>query len=335
MKPIWKDVLLSAFMGLVVPVLCVAVALQIGKIEKNRESVAGNTVESSADVTDTTDVPEMAHLTIPVLHADGQVVESDLEEYLVGVVLAEMPAAFDLEALKAQAVVARTYALRRYETANKHDGGAVCEDPQCCQGYKSPTEYLEEGGARSNIDRITQAVMSTAGQVLTYEDELIEATYFSCSGGMTEDALAVWGADIPYLQATDSPGEEEAAHYTDTEIFSPDDFAQILGFSAEGNPESWFGAVTYTNGGGVDTMEIRGTAYQGTQLRSLLGLRSTDFTVNVTDEGIVIVTHGFGHRVGMSQYGADAMAVSGSTYEEILAHYYQGTTLRQYAAVEN
>lgn len=338
MKQIWKDILLSAFMGLVVPVLFLAVALQIGKVGKNGASpdnTTGITTDTASEATTWAAASEEGRLNIPVLYADGQVVESDLEEYLVGVVLAEMPASFEVEALKAQAVVARTYALRRHETGNKHEQGAVCQDPQCCQGYLSPAEYLEQGGTQSNIDRIIQAVMATAGQVLTYEGKLIEATYFSCSGGTTEDAMAVWGTFIPYLQSTDSPGEEEAAHYTDTEIFSPDDFALALGFSAAGDPKSWFGKVTYTNGGGVDTMQICGKFYKGTQLRSLLGLRSTDFSVNITDEGIVIVTHGYGHRVGMSQYGADAMAVTGSTYDEILAHYYQGTTLGQYVTTEN
>ena len=325
MKTIWKEILLAAFMGLVVPALLVSLVLGITRAG-DREVTAP---ETSAGETTPVTIVETSGLTIPVMNGDGEVVQEDLENYLVGVVLAEMPAAFESEALKAQAVVARTYALRRCETGNKH-GGAVCRDPACCQAYKDPVEYVQNGGAQSNVDKIAQAVSATAGQVLTYEDKLIDATYFSCSGGTTEDALAVWGTDIPYLQSTSSPGEEEAAHFTDTEIFSPDDLALFLDLTPEGDPEDWFGQVTYTTGGGVDTMEICGHTYKGTELRTLLGLRSTDFTVNVTDEGIVFVTHGYGHRVGMSQYGADAMAVAGSTYDEILAHYYQGTILTAY-----
>lgn len=330
MKAIWKEVLLAAFMGLVLPVICVSVVLGIVRAGEDEPGSPETTTVDTEAVSAAVTLPETAGMTIPVLNSDGEVVTADLEEYLVGVVLAEMPAAFEEDALKAQAVVARTYALRRYETGNKHEGGAVCQDPACCQAYKDPAAYLANGGSQANLDKITQAVYGTAGQVLTYEDKLIEATYFSCSGGTTEDALAVWGKDVPYLQSTSSPGEEEAAHYTDTEIFSPDDLALLLDFTPAGDPKEWFGTVTYTTGGGVDTMEICGHSYKGTELRTLLGLRSTDFTVNVTDEGIVIVTHGYGHRVGMSQYGADAMAVAGSTYEEILAHYYQGTTLTTY-----
>ena len=163
-------------------------------------------------------------------------------------------------------------------------------------------------------------------QVLTYENALIEATYFSCSGGSTEDAVAVWGNAYPYLKAVDSPGEEHAAHYTDTVTFTPLQFQSALGVILSGTPENWFGPVTYTEGGGVDTMQIGKTIYKGTELRQKLSLRSTAFTVSV-GEYITITTEGDGHRVGMSQYGADAMAAAGKDYREILAHYYPGTEL--------
>ena len=128
----------------------------------------------------------------------------------------------------------------------------------------------------------------------------------------------------------DSPGEEEAAHYQDTVTFSPEVFCARLGLALTGEPESWFGEVTYTDGGGVDTMVIGEKAFRGTQLRSLLGLRSTAFSVDIDGDGnIRITTRGYGHRVGMSQYGADAMAVAGAEYGEILAHYYPGTSLER------
>ena len=123
-----------------------------------------------------------------------------------------------------------------------------------------------------------------------------------------------------------SPGEENAPHDTDTVTFTPGEFQTALGVTLSGSPKSWFGTTTYTEGGGVASMTIGGESYTGTKLRSLLGLRSTAFAVAVGEE-ITITTKGFGHRVGMSQYGADAMAVTGSTFEEILAYYYQGTTL--------
>ncbi len=255
--------------------------------------------------------------------------EMDLEEYLVGVVLGEMPADFETEALKAQAVVARTFTLRTVGVGKKHPG-MVCTDPACCQAYFDPEDYVAQGGEGSDVEKIHRAVAETAGQVLYYDGALIEATYFSCSGGRTEDAQAVWGADVPYLRATDSPGEEGAAHYTDTVTFSASEFAAALGLDGSGDPESWLGPATYTDGGGVETMAVCGRIFKGTELRSLLGLRSTAFTMEASGGEITVVTRGFGHRVGMSQYGAEAMAATGADYASILTHYYQGAELGRY-----
>ena len=239
-----------------------------------------------------------------------------------------MPASFPDEALKAQAVVARTYTSRRMRT-NRHDGAAVCMDPGCCQGYTAEADYLASGGSAENVDRLRAAVAETAGQVLTYEGALIDATYFSCSGGQTEDAVAVWGQDVPYLQSVESPGEEDAPRYSETVTFTPAQFRALTGCGGGDDPNAWFGPVTHTDGGGVDTMEICDAEYSGTELRGLLGLRSTAFTLEVVDGNIVITTLGFGHRVGMSQYGARAMALNGADYTEILSHYYTGTELEQ------
>lgn len=271
-----------------------------------------------------------ANILIPVLRSDGSTENMNLEEYLVGVVLGEMPLSFDIEALKAQAVVARTYTLRRSTVSPKHDGGAVCVNPSCCQSFCSQEQYMEKGGNALQLNKAISAVSATAGQVVTYNGALIEATYFSCSGGRTEDALAVWGAEIPYLQAVDSPGEENASHFTDSVTFSGKEFAQRLGLPLSGNPASWLGSVTYTDGGGVDTMIIGGVPFKGTQLRQKLGIRSTAFTVTAIGDSVHVVTKGFGHRVGMSQYGAEAMAVAGSDYRQILSHYYPGTTVADY-----
>ena len=181
------------------------------------------------------------------------------------------------------------------------------------------------------MKKIRDAVGATAGEVLTYEGNLIEATYFSCSGGVTEDAVAVWGTDVPYLKSVASPGKEFATHYADTVVFSAEEFQAKLGLELEGPPILWFSAVTYTNGGGVESMTIGGQVFSGVQLRKILDLRSTAFTVTVQENTIEIETRGYGHRVGMSQYGADAMAASGSTYPQILAYYYQGTQLTHYS----
>ncbi len=317
MRPFWKDMLTALFMGLILPGILLNTAAKFfppRALYQIKETAPQETV------------PETVPLPMRLHHANGKTQEMDMDTYLVGVVLAEMPATFESEALKAQAVVARTYTRKAWETGGKHGDGSTCTKSSCCQAYITESDYLNRGGTQEGLDKIRNAVMQTAGMVLTYEGTLIEATYFSCSGGSTEDAAAVWGTDFPYLQAVDSPGEESAAVFADTVTFTPQQFQNALGLSLPGAPKTWFGTTTYTEGGGVATMVIGGIPYSGTELRRLLNLRSTNFTI-VPGANITITTKGYGHRVGMSQYGADAMAVAGSTYPEILAHYYPGTAL--------
>ena len=312
-----KQILLSFLAGAVMPLVLAALFQKTPPVpEAESESISptGSIRESDRDT------------TLTVQNPSGNLQQMSLGEYLAGVVLAEMPADFEPEALKAQAVVARTYTRKRME-GSKHDGACVCMDPGCCQGWKSAEEYLSQGGKAAAVEKIRSAVRDTDGMVLRYEGKLIDATYFSCSGGTTEDAVAVWGQDVPYLRSVESPGEEEAPRFTDSVTFSPAQFAAKLGIPAEGDPGAWFGAVTYTEGGGVETMVIRGKSYTGTRLRQKLGLRSTAFEIRSSKDSITVTTRGFGHRVGMSQYGAQAMAKAGSRCEEILAHYYTGAEL--------
>ena len=310
-----KQLLLSFLAGLALPLLLACLFRQtprVGDVESESISPAPAAYDAA--------------VTLTVLNRSGNLQQMTLEDYLLGVVLAEMPASFEPEALKAQAVVARTYTCKRME-GGKHDAAAVCMDPGCCQGFRAPADYLDEGGKQTAVDKVRSAVKSTDGQVLHYDGSLIDATYFSCSGGSTEDAVAVWGQDVPYLRAVDSPGEEDAPRFTDSVSFTTSEFAGKLGLSDQGDPASWFGAVRYTEGGGVDTMVIRGKTFTGPRLRSALGLRSTAFSVSVDGKTITVTTRGFGHRVGMSQYGAQAMAQTGSSCAEILAHYYTGAEL--------
>ncbi len=324
MKTLWKDMLLAALLGMVLPgVILNSVVFALDRME--------GIVPEAAAVEEVVVETTYQAVSVPILLRSGEEVEErDLDAYLVGVVLAEMPASFEMEALKAQAVAARTYAWKAYTTGGKHGDGSVCTDPGCCQAYISEEDYISKNGSWENLKRVRSAVYETSGQVVTYEGELIEATYFSCSGGSTEDAKAVWASDLPYLQAVDSPGEEAAAWYQDKVSFSFQEFQDKLEVALDGEPEEWFGEVAYTDGGGVASMEIGGETYAGTLLRAKLGLRSTAFSVAV-GSNITITTRGYGHRVGMSQYGADAMAVNGSTYREILAHYYTGTEVTEIA----
>lgn len=260
-----------------------------------------------------------------------------LSEYLTGVVLSEMPASFQLEALKAQAVAARTFTLR-HVAAGKHDTADLCADSSCCQAWASLDTLQDKlGDAFSQYwQKAAQAVEETDGMVLTYDGQLIDAVYFSCSGGSTEDAVAVWGGDVPYLQAVESPGEEISKKF-ETQVTVPlAQFRQILEAAdpdvwLSGSADSWFGPCSLTEGGGVATWEIGGQSFTGTQLRSLFSLNSANFTISAGDSEIVFIVSGYGHRVGMSQYGAEAMARAGSDFEEILLHYYTGVTLTRMA----
>lgn len=324
MKQKLKNVGISMLMGIMLPYLF----LSFGVTLLNRYRLR----EEAAPAVQTEPSPETT-VSLPVRFRTGEetVTEMDMDTYLTGVVLAEMPASFEMEALKAQSCVARTYAGKAYVSGGKHGDGSVCGNPSCCQGYMAVDAYLASGGTEDAVNRVRTAVSATSGSVLTYDGQLIEATYFSCSGGRTEDAVAVWGTDFPYLQAVDSPGEEQAAYYTDTQVFSASEFARLLQLPLTGDPAGWIGTATYTEGGGIHTLEIGGEHFTGTRLRSLLGLRSTAFSVEIQGAEIWITTRGYGHRVGMSQYGANAMAASGSSWKEILAHYYRGTEVTRFS----
>lgn len=322
LKGIIKEYITIALLGLLIPAL---IAYHVSRKIQNPEP--------PAQVPKFTTEPEpgtaavSAERTITVLMDSGSVEEISLDAYVTGVVLAEMPTSFEEEALKAQAVASRTYALRKSQLGLKHDPAGVCTSAACCQAYLSKDAFLSRGGTEADYAKVCSAVEFTTGQVLFYQDELIEATYFSCSGGKTESALAVWGAYYPYLIAQPSPGEEGSVQYVDSQTLSRSDFLEKLGLDDPGIGQAIIGAISYTEGDGVDRIQICGQTYAGTELRKIFGLRSTNFLISCVGESVTITTKGYGHRVGMSQYGADAMAVDGSTYQEILAYYYPGTQI--------
>ena len=311
--------ILAVILGLVLPWV-VYLVLERNEKEKQQAPI------SSEPPTEPTIADERTSL--PVLMSDGSVADMELEEYVLCVVLGEMPASFEPEALKAQSVVSRTYALRADIGKSKHTDAAVCTDSSCCQAFCTVQAYLEKGNSAQDLAKIQQAVEETKKQVLVYNGTLIEATYFSCSGGRTEDAQAVWGQDIPYLRSVESPGEESADKYITTVTIPLADLERLLQTQLSG---SWLGEVSYTQGGGVDQITIGTKQYKGTELRRLLGLRSTAFIITAVGDRVTITTKGYGHRVGMSQYGADAMAIKGSGYEEILSYYYPGTVLQTHS----
>lgn len=328
MESMWKRLLTVLALSLLLPQLMVHFGSKYYAAPEPN-STTGQTAPTLGTTVPFTTAPreEPVSCVIPVLVSENRVVQMELETYVRGVVLAEMPASFGEEALKAQAIAARTYALRRVTLGDRHPEGAVCAQSTCCQAWLSDEDYLDKLGTPADVEKITAAVADTAGLVVTYNEKLAETTYFSCSGGRTESALAVWNSEIPYLVAVDSPGEEWAAAFSHQLDFTLEEFAACLGRSLTGSPEEWIGKQTRTDGGGVATLVIGGISYSGVELRRLLGLPSTAFTVMATGEGITVTALGHGHRVGLSQYGAGAMADLGSDYKQILQHYYPGTEI--------
>ncbi len=314
LRPLWKDVLAAIWLGMVIPgiVLNVCVLLR-NNMQKQPEMEPENAVSS---------------IMITLRRTQQNITDMmDINTYLTGVLLAEMPANFEQEALKAQAVAARTYTMKILLSGGKHGDGSLCDDTGCCQGFIDNEMYHSGGGIPESIDRMRQVVADTVPYVLTYEGKLIEAVYFSSSGGRTESALAVWGADYPYLQSVESPGENASAYHYRVQTITAEEFQSKLDLPLTGRPEDWFTDVTYTDGGGVDSILIAGTVFTGVRLRKLLDLPSTAFSVAAEGDQITVISRGYGHRVGMSQFGANAMAQSGYTFEQILAHYYPGTAL--------
>lgn len=257
--------------------------------------------------------------TVLTVQVDGRPEEMTLRDYLVGVLMGEMPASYPMEALKAQAVAARTYTLRRLT-----GGGVLSDDPTVCQAYMPVSKASEKFGdqAEELLGKLQTAVEETDGQVLMYHGELISATYFSCSGGKTESAQAVWGGDVPYLVSVESPGEEDSSGYASQAEFSVEEVKSRLEIDNLGVSD-----VSYTEGGGVAQMTIGGKTFSGTELRKLLDLRSTMFTMEVGPETVVFSVTGYGHRVGMSQNGARVMAENGKSYQDILTWYYTGAEI--------
>lgn len=314
-RPLWKDILAAIWLGIILPGIVLQFCVFIhGKAPEEQRAIPQET-ESSA---------RYISLRMDKL---GGLRAMDMDSYLTGVLLAEMPAFFEEEALKAQAVAARTYTMKAVLSGGKHGDGSLCNSPGCCQGFLTETEFLSRGGSQDLLDKVRDAVTATDSYVLIYDGELIEAVYFSSSGGKTESALAVWGADYPYLQSVASPGEEADAYTGRIMTIPVSEFSALFNISLDNEPETWFSDILYTEGGGVDQIRIGEENFTGIQLRGLLKLPSTAFSITTDGENVVIVTHGYGHRVGLSQYGANSMAKHGSSYREILKHYYPGTSL--------
>ncbi len=274
-----------------------------------------------------------ASRTLLQLQRGQEQLELELEDYLLGAVAAEMPASFPQEALKAQAVAARTYALY-CARSGKHPGADLCADPGCCQAWLPEERLRENWGqeAEENLARVRRAVEETRGQVLCYEGEPILAAFHSSSAGATEDCGAVWNPR-PYLVSVSSPeGAGDVPGFVSSLRCAPIDFRDVL-LSAcpeadfSGPEEGWIGPLQRDESGRVASAELGGRLFSGTELRRLFSLRSTAFSLEYSEGVFVFTVTGYGHGVGMSQYGAMVLARDGADYRQILAHYYPGASL--------
>lgn len=276
--------------------------------------------------------------TIKLLHAStGQIEELNIDDYLLGVVSAEMPANFAEEALKAQAIVARTYTIYTIKNnVGKHPGADICDDSGCCQAWITKEDRMnrwDESERDNNWNKIETAVYSTQGKVITYEGNVINAFFHSNSGGKTEGVSSVWGGtDLPYLQSVETAGEEAYSQYASEAVFTKQEFEQKIkqkhpDFTIDYNSSDCIKILEYTNGNRVKTVKIGNLELSGVEVRTLLGLRSANFNVEIDGDNIRFTVKGYGHGVGMSQTGADALAKQGKNYEEIIKHFYTGVEI--------
>lgn len=254
------------------------------------------------------------------LNSGGSIQNIELEEYVVGVVAAEMPASFNAEALKAQAIAARTYAVK------KTSQGKTLVNSTSDQVYKTTSQMKSTWGSDYNYyyNKIRNAVNATKGLVLKYNGEYIDAQYSAMTNGKTELPEYVWSFSRPYLQCVSSNWDEKVKNFQVTKTFSYDEVSKKLGQTITKDTD--IEVLSRTVSGRVEKIKIGDSTYNGTTLRSRLGLRSTDFTIELADQ-IKITTKGYGHGVGMSQYGANVAANEGYSYSDILTHYYVGVNI--------
>lgn len=296
--------------------------------EQNNSELAENTAEYNYN----------KYNTIKLLHTKTQEIEEiKLDEYLYGVVSAEMPASFEKEALKAQAVVARTYTIYKIENnEGKHGEANICDDSSCCQAWISKEDRFakwEESSREANWNKIVEAVESTKGKYITYEGKPINAFFHSNSGGKTETTLNVWGGSgYPYLQSVSTSGEDAYTQYKSEVTLTKEEFINKIkekysDFEIDFNDEKCISILEYTEGNRVKKIRIGNKEFSGVEIRTLIGLKSANFNIEIKGDNIYFSVLGYGHGVGMSQTGADSMAKAGKNYEEIIKHFYTGVEI--------
>ena len=276
--------------------------------------------------------------TIKLLHTDTNTVEEvALDNYLCNVVSAEMPVDFEKEALKAQAIVARTYTI--YKVNNKkHENADVCDDSTCCQAWISKEDRLArwDGDKEAKWSKIEECVNETKGKIITYNNQPINAFFHSNSGGKTELPVDVWGggSNMPYLQVVETSGEDAYSQYNSEVELTNEELleklkAKYTDIQIDFNNDDDIKILEYTSSGRVKTIKFGNHEISGTEARNIFGLRATNFDISKNEGKIKFTVKGYGHGVGMSQTGADSMAKSGSTAEDIIQHFYVGVEIKE------
>lgn len=304
------------------------------EIPETGPEISGSDTELSGE--DDDDILKVLDFT------SGQVMELSMREYVIGAVLAEMPATYRSEALKAQAVAARTYAVRQREKQRLFPdpelmGADISNDSSKYQAYFTPEQAKKFYGSGYDpyLQKAEEAVDSTARLIMVYEGEPIVAAFHSLSGGRTESAEIVWGSPVDYLIPVESSDDENAPSYLEEKTFSSSELRALfekafpeMDFSI--SEKKWISVTETSISGTVTKMVVGGKEITGADFRKILSLRSANFTIEYSAGKFSITTRGYGHGVGLSQYGANSMAEAGSGFEEILTHYYTGAVLEKY-----
>lgn len=290
---------------------------EVQNVVKQKENIKKEVPINKNTNTTTSNKEQM----VSIKRSTGNTISINLEEYLIGVVGSEMPASFHIEALKAQAVAARTYALKKISE------GVTLTDTVKHQVYKDNNQLKKIWGSNYNTyyNKVKTAVEATKGKTIKYNNKYIDAMYHSTNNGKTESSKDVFGNNHPYLISVDSPWDKEAPSYQREIEKNITEVSKALNLQID--QDSTIQIIQKTDGNNIAVAKIEGKEYSGVELRNLLGLRSADFDLKVADGTIKITTRGYGHGVGMSQYGANGMAKAGYTYDQILKHYYPNTTI--------
>lgn len=275
--------------------------------------------------------------TIKLLHKKtNEIEEVRIDDYLCNVVSAEMPADYELEALKAQAIVARTYTIYKVQN-KKHENADICDDSTCCQAWVSKENRLErweETKREENWNKIQQCVNETKGKIITYNNQPINAFFHANSGGTTELPVNVWGGSgLPYLQVVQTAGEEGYTQYSSEVDLTQEELINKLKTKYEDiqidfNNDEDVKIIEHTDSNRVKTVKFGNHELSGVETRTLLGLKSTNFEIKKENNQIKFLVKGYGHGVGMSQTGANTMAKQGNNCEEIIKHFYVGIEIK-------